>query len=128
MDRQCDDRFADCLDTELKSDSLAVMSEAELQALVKSIEELRESQRESLRETERMMRESKAETDQATRDLSGVFSTQWGRLVEALVEPSCLDAFIDRGINIRRSFQRAEGIDSDGRQMEIDVLPTELRS
>ena len=65
--------------------------------------------------------QSKEETDKALRELSGLFSTQWGKLVEALVEPSCLDAFVTRGINIRRSFQRAEGVDSDGREMEVDV-------
>jgi hypothetical protein len=109
------------------------MSEAELQALVQSIVELRESQRQSLRETERILRESherteqaltrsREKTEQSVRDLSGLFSTQWGKLVEALVELSCLDAFVDRGIKIRRSFQRAEGMDSEGRMMEIDVL------
>ena len=87
------------------------MSEAELQALVRSIEELRESQRESHRETYR-----------AIKDLAGVFATQWGKLVEALVEPGCVDQFRERGINITRSFQRAEGIDGEGRQMEVDVL------
>lgn len=153
------------------------MNEGELRELVRSIESLREYQRESVRETERLMRESRAETelvfqhsreemdrslmrtreelaeglrqsrkemdrallrskekfdsallqskgetDKALRELSGLFSTQWGKLVEALVEPSCLDAFVTRGINIRRSFQRAEGVDSDGREMEVDVL------
>jgi hypothetical protein len=120
------------------------MSEVEIKALVQSIVELRESQRQSLRETERMLREShekteqamarskeerdrriaqsNEKTDQAIRALSGLFSTQWGKLVEALVEPSCLDAFVNRGINIRRSFQRAEGQDSEGRTMEVDVL------
>ena len=87
------------------------MSEAELQALVRSIEELRESQR-----------ESQSETDRAIKELAGVFATQWGKLVEALVEPSCVDQFRERGINITRSFQRAEGINGEGRQMEIDVL------
>jgi hypothetical protein len=86
---------------------LSPMSEAELQALVRSIEELRESQK---------------ETDRALRELSGLFSTQWGKLVEALVEPGCVDQFRKRGIAITRSMRRAEGIDSHGRQMEIDVL------
>lgn len=98
------------------------MSEAELQALVRSIEELRENQREMARETDRVFRQSKEETDRAIRQLSGLFSTQWGKLVEALVEPGCVDQFRKRGIAITRSMQRAEGIDSDGRQMEIDVL------
>ncbi len=113
------------------------MGEAELQALVKSIEELRESQRESRRETDRALRESSRETErflkesaakrdiaieQAIRNLSGVFSTQWGRLVEALVEPSCVEQFQARGVKIARSFQRAEGIDSEGRRTEVDVL------
>lgn len=98
------------------------MSEAELQALVRSIQELRESQRESQRETDRALRQSKEETDRTIRELSGFFSSQWGKLVEALVEPGCVVEFRKRGIAITQSMQRAEGIDSQGRQMEIDVL------
>jgi len=98
------------------------MSESDLQALVRSIEVLRDSQRESQLETDRLLKQSKEETDQAIRELSGVFTTQWGRLVEALVEPSCVEQFKARGVKITRSFRRAKGSDAAGRQMEIDVL------
>lgn len=83
------------------------MSDAELKALVKSIQELRESQR---------------ETDQVVSKLAGAFSSQWGALVEALVEPGLVQQFQDRGIPINQTAQRLEGIDEKGKQIEIDVL------
>lgn len=98
------------------------MSEAELQALVKSIEGLREANAE-LRE---FHRQSRAETDraidEAIRKLAGEFSSQWGDLVEALVEPSLVGQFQARGVPITQSTRRMEGIDQAGRQVEIDVL------
>jgi hypothetical protein len=87
-----------------KSATFDAMSGADLQALVRSIEELRDSQRESQRETDRVLKQSKEETDLAIRELSGVFTTQWGRLVEALVEPSCVEQFRDRGVKIPGRF------------------------
>lgn len=94
------------------------MSDAELQALVKSIQELREANAE-LRESQR---ESQRETDRAIRRLEGVFSSQWGALVEALVEPSLVRQFQERGIPVSQSARRVEGIDKKGKQIEIDVL------
>ena len=90
------------------------MSEAELQALVKSIRELRDANAE--------LRESQKETDRAIRKMAGVFSSQWDELVEALVEPGLVQIFQDRGILITQSAQRVEGIDKQGRQIEVDVL------
>ena len=90
------------------------MSEAELQVLVKSIQELRDGNFE--------LRESQKETDRAIRKLAGVFSSQWGELVEALVEPGLIQKFQDRGVPITQSAQRVEGIDKEGRQVEADVL------
>lgn len=87
------------------------MSEVELQELVKSIQELREAQRESQRET-----------DRAIRRMEGVFSSRWGDLVEALVEPSLVTQFQARGVPITQSARRVEGVDKSGRQVEIDVL------
>ena len=108
------------------------MSEVELQALVRSIEELREAnaelrefQRRSREETDRAMQASADErdrTDEAIRKLSGEFSSQWGDLAEALVEPGLVGQFQARGVPITQSTRRMEGIDQAGRQVEIDVL------
>lgn len=112
------------------------MSEAELVALVKSIQELREGNRE-LREMHQEMqrenekrqqewqrenREMQRETDRVIKEMAGEWSSRWGQLVEALVEPGLVNQFRDRGFNITQSAQRVEGIDASGKQIEIDVL------
>jgi len=112
------------------------MSEAELVALVKSIQELREGNRE-LREMHQEMqrenekrqqewqrenREMRRETDRVIKEMAGEWSSLWGQLVEALVEPGLVNQFRDRGFNITQSAQRVEGIDASGKQIEIDVL------
>ncbi len=69
--------------------TMPAMSQTGLQALVRSIEELRESRK----ETDRVLRRSKEETDQAIKEMAGVFTTQWSKLVETLVELSCVEQF-----------------------------------
>lgn len=67
-------------------------------------------------------KQTAAAIERAIRELTGVFTSQWGRLMEALVEPSCVHEFRSRGIEISRTNQRVKGIDSTGRQSEVDVL------
>ena len=127
------------------------MSEVELQNLVKSVQELREANaelrefhRRSRMELDRALKQSADErdramkasaderdraikaaadrTDEAIRKMAGEFSSQWGDLVEALVEPSLVGQFQMRGVPITQSTRRMEGIDHAGRQVEIDVL------
>lgn len=62
-----------------------------------------------------------SETDRKIRELSGLFSSQWGKLVEALVEPSVLRLFQERGIAVHYVYQRVEA-QLNGRQMELDLL------
>jgi hypothetical protein len=61
------------------------------------------------------------ETDKKINQLSGLFSSQWGRLLEALVQPSALRLFRERGIQVSYSFPRAKS-QLNGRSMEIDLL------
>jgi hypothetical protein len=61
------------------------------------------------------------ETDKKIKELAGLFTTQWGKLVEALVEPSCLKLFQGRGIQIEQSFRNVKA-NMGGDEMECDVL------
>jgi Holliday junction resolvase-like predicted endonuclease len=61
------------------------------------------------------------ETDKKIKELAGLFTTQWGKLVEALVEPSCLKLFQDRGIQIEQSFQNVKA-KYGKHEMECDIL------
>ncbi len=61
------------------------------------------------------------ETDRKIRELSGLFSSQWGKLVEALVEPSTLGLFRGRGIDVQYVYRRIEA-HRNGQTMELDLL------
>ena len=82
-------------------------------------DELRELQSQSIQRMERSIDQSIAK---AVNQIAGLFTTQWGQLVESLVEPGCVEQFRKIGIDISRTMQRIERADPDGRQMEIDVL------
>ena len=68
-------------------------------------------------ETERMFKE----TDKKIKELANLFTTQWGRLVEALIQPACLRLFVERGIDIKQSMENVKSI-VNGNTLEIDVL------
>ena len=61
------------------------------------------------------------ETDKKIKELSGLFSSQWGKMVEALVEPSTLRLFQERGIQVRYVYRRVEAQVGD-KTMELDLL------
>ena len=60
-------------------------------------------------------------TDRKIKELSALFTDQWGKMVEALVEPNALQLFQDRGIDVRYTYRRVEA-QLNGRQMELDLL------
>ena len=89
--------------------------------LRKGAEEFREQQRktdEQMRKTDEQMRQ----TDEEIRKLTNLFTSQWGKLVEALVEPGSVQLFRDRGLAVKRSARRLESRDAKGEPIEIDVL------
>jgi len=58
-------------------------------------------------ETYKMFQEiakEKKETDRLLRKASEMFTSNWGKLIEALIMPSCLKLFSDRGLDIRQIF------------------------
>jgi hypothetical protein len=74
---------------------------------------------ELFRETDRRFQE----TDRRFQDLRGLFTSQWGKLVEALIAPGALKQFQDRGVAVTGTRQRAKQR-KNGELMEIDVLAT----
>lgn len=60
-------------------------------------------------------------TNANLRRLKGLFSSQWGRLMEALIQPGLLLLFQARGHQVRRLHQRSKA-QHDGDTMEIDVF------
>ena len=72
-------------------------------------------------DTERILNEQSKKTDKKISELTGLFDSQWGKLVEALLGVGCLKVFKERGIKVYQSFPNAIS-KMDGKSMEIDVL------
>jgi predicted transcriptional regulator len=77
-------------------------------------------------ETDRKFQETDKKFQETARkidELANLFTSQWGKLIEALVEPGVLQLFRDRAINVKQTFRRAESR-RNGDTMEIDLLLT----
>ncbi|KJV08137.1 hypothetical protein [Methylocucumis oryzae] len=99
------------------------------------IQELRESQKETdrqFKETDRKfqeLRESQKETDRQFKEtdrkineLNDLFTSQWGRLMESLVEGDLVKILNQRGIAISDTSTRLKGRCADGGNFEFDIL------
>ncbi len=63
------------------------------------------------------------QSEKRIQKLENLFTTQWGKLVEALVEPGVVDLFKDYGIKITQCARRVEVKDNKGRIVaEYDLL------
>ena len=85
----------------------------------KRMEKMWKEIKESWKETDKRFKE----TDEKINKVLGLFTSQWGKLVEALVEPGSVKLFNERGIKVNRSARRIKVKDEDGNElMEVDVL------
>ena len=87
---------------------------------------VREEQRQI--ESDKRDQERKAELNEALRDsrrrinkLDELFTSQWGKLVEALVDGKVVELLNGRGIEVEQTSQRCEGV-YEGKTQEIDIL------
>ncbi|MEM7126114.1 MAG: DUF3782 domain-containing protein [Chloroflexota bacterium] len=70
---------------------------------------------------DKRIQETDARLDKRISQLEGLFGNQWGRLIEALVEPGVLKLFQGRGISVHNLFRRALA-QQNGSHMEVDLL------
>ena len=77
------------------------------------IRELGEAQK----ETDRQLKE----TDRQLKETDRRFNTQWGRLVESLVEGDIVNKFSDWGIQVEGTTQRAKKT-FENKQYEFDII------
>jgi hypothetical protein len=118
-------QIKDVSDAELKelvASLLAAQKETDRQ-MKETDRQMKETDRQ-MKETDRRMKETDRliqETDRRLNQLAGLFGNQMGRLAEAIVEPSCLRLFQQRGIAVTHTMRRVESAVS-GAEMEIDVL------
>jgi hypothetical protein len=73
-------------------------------------------------ETERLIKESAEETDRKFKQLEKLFTSQWGRLMEALVEGDLVPLLTQRGISVSDTSTRLKGKRPDGGNYEFDII------
>lgn len=61
------------------------------------------------------------ETKKKLRELEGLFTGQWGKLMESLVEGDIINLLNQRGISINQTAQRIKKF-YNGREYEIDII------
>ena len=84
-------------------------------------EQMKETDRrlqEIYEQTERQMRD----TDNKMKELQGLFTTQWGKLVEALCRPAALKLFQDKGIKIDQIYKEVHHDKYLENEMEVDAI------
>lgn len=70
--------------------------------LQENAQQMRETNR-RFQKTQRLIRKSFLKTDRKIRELTDLFTNQWEKLIEALVEPGCMKLFQERDINVKKS-------------------------
>ena len=91
------------------------------------LRQVSESQKETdrrMQETDRLMQESGRRMDDNSREirrLNELFTSQWGKLIETLVDGDLIKLLIGRGITVDYTFNNLKR-DYDGRTWEIDIL------
>ena len=91
------------------------------------VRELVKSQKETdrqLKETDRQLKglgKSQEKTDHQLKETDRRFNSQWGKLVESLVEGNIARKFAERGIQVQGTTQRAKKT-LDDKQYEFDII------
>ena len=75
--------------------------------------------KEQAKETDRQMKE----TDRRLKKAEGLFTTQWGKLMESLVEGDLVPLLRERGIDVTETMQRVTGR-RNGEHYEFDIVAT----
>ena len=76
---------------------------------------------EKFKETDRLLTEKFKETDKKLNQLERLFTSQWGKLVESLVEGDIITILNQRGIKVTDTLKRRSGR-RDGIDYEFDII------
>jgi len=100
-------------------------AEKEMQELRASQKDLQASQK-YLQASQKYLQASQKETDKQLKKTDARFNSQWGRLVESLVEGKLVEILNEQGIEVRRTAQRVDASytkeDGDIQRKEFDIL------
>ena len=84
-------------------------------------ERSRKEEEKRRKEMDRRLEESARQRDLAIQKLSSLFTSQWGKLIEAIIKPSCLKLFKERGIDVWKTYTNVL-IEGKEREAEFDVV------
>ena len=73
------------------------------------------------KETDKMLSEKFKETDKKLNKLEALFTSQWGKLIESLVEGDLVKVLNNRNIKVERTIQRIKG-NHKGENFEYDII------
>ena len=74
-----------------------------------------------IKKTDLQLKEQAIITDRRLKKLDELFSGQWGKLMEALVEGDLIKLLKDKKIEVERTLQNIKG-EREGEKWEIDIL------
>ncbi|MCY4644005.1 MAG: hypothetical protein OXB88_05250 [Bacteriovoracales bacterium] len=74
-----------------------------------------------LKESIKELRESQKETDRQLKETDNRFNSQWGKLIESLVEGDIVRHFSKRGLKVQGTSQRIKKF-FEGQEHEFDIL------
>ena len=109
--------------TEAQKETDRQLKETDRQ-LKKTAEQLEESKLETdrqLKETAEQLKESNLETDRQLKEIGARFDSQWGKLMESLVDGDIVKLFTERGIPVEESSQRVSK-PFEGTRYEFDIV------
>ena len=96
-------------------------SQEETDRQLKGVSKSQEETDRQLKATDRQLRESQEETAKQLRKTDRRFNTQWGKLIESLVQGDIEKRFSKRGIPVQGTTQRAKKT-VNGKQYEFDII------
>jgi len=74
-----------------------------------------------MKETDKLLSEKFKETDKKINKLTALFTSQWGKLVESLVEGDLIKLLKEKNIRVERTLQRVKG-NHKGQNFEYDII------
>ncbi len=88
---------------------------------MKETDRLSKETKRQQKETDRQMQETDRRMDKRMREMENLFTGQWGKLMESLVEGDLVALLQAQGINVRSTHTRVKGR-RNGEHYEYDIL------
>jgi len=76
---------------------------------------------EKFKETDKLLSEQSKKTDKKINKLTALFTSQWGKLVESLIEGDLIKLLKEKGIEVERTLQGVKG-NHKGQNFEYDII------